>query len=31
MYKCARCGRIMPPEKEEVWLPDWREVKCGCG
>ena len=32
MYKCARCGRIMPPEKEKVWLgPDWRDVKCGCG
>ena len=32
MYKCARCGRVMPPEKEKVWLsPDWRDVKCSCG
>jgi len=32
MYKCARCGRVMPPEKEKVGLgPDWRDVKCGCG
>lgn len=32
MYKCMKCGRPLPPEKEKVLLgSDWREVKCACG
>lgn len=32
MYKCWKCGRIMPSDKEREFLGlNWREVKCTCG
>ncbi len=32
MYKCLKCGRFLPPDKEREFLgPNWGEVKCTCG